>query len=76
MTSMAMGRMTLSIPAAVRFIALLGGRFSFNGPYNTGATGTPLIDRFLPIGRDAIATVVGGVIWVYRWDDSSSAFVG
>jgi RHS repeat-associated protein len=56
--------------------ALLSSNLGFAGPYATGATASSiLIDEFLPIGRDAIATVVSGTLWTYRWDNDTSAFV-
>jgi RHS repeat-associated protein len=55
--------------------ALLGADSGFAGPYNTGVTTIPYVDRFLPNGRDAIATTISGALWIYRWDDSTSAFV-
>jgi RHS repeat-associated protein len=56
--------------------AAFGANNGFGGPYSTGITGTALPDRYLPNGRDAIATIVGGNLWIYRWDDASSSFTG
>jgi RHS repeat-associated protein len=56
--------------------AAFGASSGFGGPYSTGITGTALPDRFLPNGRDAIATIVSGNLWIYRWDDASSSFTG
>lgn len=55
-----------------------GTNVGFSSAYNTGISGTTgiLIDRFLPNGRDAIATSVGGTLYVYRWNDATSSFVG
>lgn len=53
-----------------------GASSGFAGPYSTGITGNVLADRYLPNGRDAIATIVSGNLWVYRWDDASSSFTG
>ena len=54
-----------------------GATNGFSGPHNTGITtvGTS-VGKFLPTGRDAIATKVGTALWVYRWDDGAGAFVG
>jgi RHS repeat-associated protein len=56
--------------------AAFGASSGFAGPYNTGITGGALVDRFLPNGRDGIATIVSGNLWIYRWDDATAAFVG
>jgi len=56
--------------------AAFGANAGFSGPYNTGVTGGALVDQFLPAGRDAIASIVGGQLWVSRWDDATSSFVG
>jgi RHS repeat-associated protein len=57
-----------------------GANSGFSSAYSTGISGSTgfniLIDRFLPGGRDAIATSVAGVLWIYRWNDATSAFVG
>jgi RHS repeat-associated protein len=58
------------------WLVALGASNGFAGPYNTGITGTALPDRFLPNGRDGVLTIVSGIIWVYRWDDATSSFVG
>jgi RHS repeat-associated protein len=47
----------------------------FSNGINTGvANGT--VGRFLPTGRDGIAAKISNALWVYRWDDSTSTFVG
>ena len=56
--------------------AAFGANSGFSGPYNTGITGSALVDRYLPNGRDGIATIVSGNLWIYRWDDVTSSFVG
>jgi RHS repeat-associated protein len=50
-----------------------GASSGFSAPYPAAGG---FVDRFLPNGRDAIANISGGVLWIYRWDDSSSSFVG
>ncbi len=52
-----------------------GANSGFAGPYSTGITGDVLPDRYLPNGRDAIATIVSGTLRIYRWNDATSAFV-
>ena len=53
-----------------------GANTGFTGQYTTGITGDALPDRYLPNGRDAIATIVSGTLHIYRWNDATSAFVG
>lgn len=48
----------------------------FSATYSTGITGAVVVDRFLPPGRAAFLASVSGVLWTYRWDDSTSTFVG
>lgn len=52
----------------------------FSAGYSTGLSscggGAGVIDRFLPNGRDAIATLNGSsVLLITRWDDATSSFV-
>jgi RHS repeat-associated protein len=58
------------------WVVATGADSGFGGPFNTSISGAVLVGRFLPNGRDGIATIVGGNLWIYRWDDGSAAFVG
>jgi len=57
------------------YVVALGTNGGFGSLINTGATTSALIDHFLPNGRDALASIVGGTIWIYRWDDATQGFV-
>jgi RHS repeat-associated protein len=67
------GRQDIMYTSGSTVMVALGAGNGFSGPY---AAVAGAVDRFLPNGRDAIATTVGGVLWVYRWDDATSSFVG
>jgi hypothetical protein len=68
------GKDDIAYKVGTALYVALGTNTGFSTPYNTGSLGG-LIDRFLPNGRAAILSAVSGVLWIYRWDDASAAFV-
>lgn len=74
------GKDDLLYTSGTTYHVALSANTGFSSAYNTGiSVGSGygiLVDQFLPVGRDAIATSVAGVLWIYRWDDATSAFVG
>lgn len=70
------GRDDLAYRSGTTWYVALGANNGFSSPYSTGISVSGIsIDRFLPNGRDAIATLISGTLRVARWDDSTSSFV-
>jgi RHS repeat-associated protein len=72
------GKDDLAYRVGTSWWVAFGATNGFTGPVDTGVTssGGFSAGRFLPTGRKAIATQVGTNLWIYRWDDATSAFVG